>query len=321
MKRKLLLVALLPLLCSTLTGCNKKADINIGVLQWVAGDALDKATKGFKLAVKAGMEGKSVDFSVKNAYGSGSDAVGIVNTFVSKNKDLIMANATPSVTTAASATADIPIVGTSTTSYEAIFPSGKPRNVTGTSDYLDIKEQVDCIFLWVPSATTVGIIYDRSEANSLVQANDVKRIIADDDEYAGVSVEDLSFTGTDANELSQMLAARLGSVDVVYIPSDNTCVTMSSTIHDACVLARKPVIAAEEGLCKSCGLATISIDYYHLGQLTGEMAVKILKGEARPSDLPIVYDETRAKLYNATFMDEIGWSGTIPEGYKPVKLK
>ena len=115
-----------------------------------------------------------------------------------------------------------------------------------------------------------------------------------------------------------MLASRLNEVDVVYIPSDNTCVAMSSTIHDACVLAKKPVIAAEEGLCKTCGLATVSIDYYHLGQLTGEMAVKILKGQAKPADLPITYDDTRAKLYNSTFLNEINWTGTIPEGYASI---
>ena len=319
MKKKLLLLALLPISFSSLIGCKKKADINIGVIQWAAGDALDKATKGFKQAVKAGLGGKSIDFSVKNAYGSGSDASSIVNTFVSKNKDLIMANATPAVAVAANATDTIPVVGTSTTSYEAIFPSGLPSNVTGTSDYLDIKEQVDSIFEWVPSASRVGILYDSAEANSLVQANDVENIIGE--EHPLVSVSRLAFTGNDASALSAMLAAKLSTIDVLYIPSDNTCVQMSSTIHDQCVLAKIPVIAAEEGLCKTCGLATISIDYYHLGQLTGEMAVKILKDKVRPSSLEIKYDDTRAKLYNSRYMTEINWTGTIPEGYTPVKVK
>ena len=317
MKRKFLLLALFPLMMTSLTGCNKKADFKVGIIQWAPADALDKATKGFKQALKAGLNGKTVDFSVKNAYGSGSDAVSIVNTFVSKNKDLIMANATPAVSTAANATADIPIVGTSTTSYEAIFASGIPSNVTGTSDYLDISEQVDSIFEWVPNASRVGILYDTAEANSLIQANDVERIIGE--QHPLTSVVRLEFTGTDANALSTMLASRLGNVDVVYIPSDNTCVAMSSTIHDQCVLAGKPVIAAEEGLCKACGLATVSIDYYHLGQLTGEMAAKILNGEATPAQLPITYDETRAKLYNSTFMREINWTGTTPEGYAAIK--
>lgn len=317
MKRRLLAIALLPLLMSSLTGCKKKADINIGILQWAPADALDKATKGFKQAVKAGLSGKSIDFAVKNAYGSGSDAISIMDTFVSKHKDLVMANATPAVTIAANATEEIPVVGTSTTSYEAIFAGGIPSNVTGTSDYLDITEQVNSIFEWVPSATKVGILYDTAEANSLIQADDVERIIGE--QHPLVSVSRLTFTGTDANALSTMLAQRLPTVDVLYIPSDNTCVSMSSTIHDQCVLAQIPVIAAEEGLCKTCGLSTISIDYYHLGQLTGEMAVKILKGEARPSELPITYDDTRLKLYNSTFMREIGFTGTVPEGYAPVK--
>ena len=88
----------------------------VGVCQLVQHEALDAATQGFVDALTEEL-GDAVTVDVQNASGDSVNCGTIVNGFVSKGVDLIMANATPALTAAVSATADIPILGTSITAY------------------------------------------------------------------------------------------------------------------------------------------------------------------------------------------------------------
>ena len=312
MKKKLFLLALFPLMMSSLTGCSKKADFNIGILQWVNIEALTKATNGFKKAFQAAAGNKTVSFEVKNAYGESSAGSSIINTFVSKNKDLIMGNATPSVILAATATDTIPVVGTSVTTYEGAFNGTIPANVTGTSDLADLAEQAKMVFDWVPTATKVGILYCTNESNSKYQSDmiqvELRKL------KSNVAIEEIKFA--DTNELSQQLSAKVNSLDVLYIPTDNTCADNAEAIHNICQPANLPVIAGEEGICRSCGLASLTIDYYRLGEITGRMAAKILIEGKKPSELPIEYDTDTTKVYNPAILTELGLSESdVPTGY------
>ena len=312
MKKKLFLFALLPLMMSSLTGCSKKADFNIGILQWVEIEALTRATNGFKEAFKKEIGSKTVNFETKIAYGDSSAGSSIINTFVSKNKNLIMGNATPCVVLAATATSTIPVVGTSVTTYEGAFQGTIPSNVTGTSDLADLAAQAQMIFDWVPDATKVGILYCTSESNSKYQADMIKTEI--NKIKSGVTIDEIKFS--DTNELSQQLTAKVNSLDVLYIPTDNTCADNANAIYNICSPAKLPIIAGEEGICRACGLASLTIDYYRLGQVTGKMAAKILVDGKDPSELPIEYDTDTTKVYNPAILAELGMSESdVPEGY------
>ena len=78
-----------------------------------------------------------------------------------------------------------------------------------------------------------------------------------------------------------------------------------------------PIIAGEEGLCKGCGIATLSISYYELGRATGEMAIQILKGEANVSEMEIGYDTNPVPKYNAELCEALGI--TVPEDYVAIE--
>lgn len=312
MKKKFLALALFPLLLSSLTGCEKKAKYNIGILQWVPIEALTKATNGFKKAVKKGLGSDNVAFEVKNAQADTSAGSSIISTFVSKNKSLIMGNATPSVKLAAAATATIPVVGTSVTSYEVAFNNNIPSNVTGTSDLADLEKQAKMIFDWYPDATKVGILYCQAEPNSKYQYDhmltNLKAI------KPTVSVSEITFATTE--ELTMVLNTYKNSLDVLFVPTDDTCANNAEAIHNICKPAGLPVFAGEAGICAKCGLATLSIDYFHLGEITGQMAVEILKNGKKPSEMPIQLDESLTAYYNASILAELGLSESdIPEGY------
>lgn len=315
MKKKSLLIALLPLLMSSLTGCNKRADYNIGIIQFGPIPALTKATNGFKKQFKSMIGSKTVDFEFKNAQMDGSAASAIVNTFISKQKDLIMANATPCVQAAANATATIPILGTSVTTYEGAFGGSIPSNVSGTSDLADLNAQAAMIFEWYPSATKIGILYCTNESNSLYQVNMITSAL--NTLKTGLTIQNISFS--DTNELTMNLNAAAPSLDVLYIPTDNTCADNASSIKNICETNHLPAIVGEEGICKGCGLATLSIDYYRLGQITGKMAYEILVEHADISQMDIRYDETQTKLYNPNALAALGLTeADVPEGYTAI---
>ena len=135
----------------------------VGICEFMRHDALDAATKGFKDALTERL-GDKVKFDVANASGDATACSTIVNSFVSKKVDLIMANATPSLAAAASATTTIPILGTSVTEYGVAlniknFSGTVGGNISGTSDLAPLEKQADMLLELVPNAKNVGLLY------------------------------------------------------------------------------------------------------------------------------------------------------------------
>ena len=319
MKRTKLLLAL-PFIALALSGCNQRGwtgkKVTIGICQLVTHDALDAATQGFMDAVKEGLGEDKVTFDLQNAAGDSAVCNTIVNSFAAKNVDLIMANATPALQAAYNRTTTIPILGTSITEYGtaldiADFNGTVGGNVSGTSDLAPLDEQAQMVKDLFPTASKVGLLFCSAEANSLYQINVVEREL----QNKGFNTERLPFA--DSNELNMVLSGKSASLDVLYIPTDNTCASCTETIHAICSSNNLPVIAGEEGLCKGCGVATLSISYYNLGLKTGQMAVEILKDGKDISKMPIAYDEHPVKKYNPTICQELGI--TPPEGYAPIE--
>ena len=286
----------------------------VGVCQLVQHDALDAATQGFVDALTAAL-GDAVTVKVQNASGESVNCGTIVNGFVSEGVDLIMANATPALTAAVSATSDIPILGTSVTAYSVAldlddFNGTVGGNVSGTSDLADLSKQAQMILDWFPETKKVGLLFCSAEANSLYQVEEVAKYLND----AGVETEQFAFT--DTNDVTAVTQKAADSCDVIYIPTDNTAAANTEAIANVVIPAGVPVIAGEEGICRGCGVATLSISYYDLGVTTGEMAAKILTGEADISEMAVAYTDATPK-YNPAVCDQLGI--TPLEGYAAIE--
>ena len=111
---------------------------NIGICQLIQHDALDAATKGFEDALKEPF-GDNVKFDEQNAQGDSATCATIINSFVSNNDDLILANATAALQAAAAGTNTIPILGTAVTDYGVAldidnFDGTVGGNISGTAD-------------------------------------------------------------------------------------------------------------------------------------------------------------------------------------------
>ena len=246
----------------------------------------------------------NVTFDEQNAAGDSATCATICNGFVSSGVDLILANATGALQAAAAATKDIPILGTAVTEYGVALGID---NFSGTSDLAPLDQQAAMITELFPDAKNVGIIYCSGEPNSVYQADVVKAAL----EKAGCTVT--IYTFADTNDVVSVTGTASDANDVLYVPTDNTAASCAEAIKGA---ATKPIVAGEEGICKGCGVATLSIDYYELGRTTGEMAVKILKGEADISTMAIEYYPNPVKKYNPEMASL--YNVTIPSDYEAI---
>ena len=290
------------------------ASYTIGICQLVEHAALDAATQGFEDALTAEF-GDGVTFDFQNAQNDSATCATIANGFVSANVDLIMANATPALQAAQAATNEIPILGTSVTEYGVAlgltdFDGTVGGNVSGTSDLAPLNQQADMIVEWLPDAKKAGLLYCSAEANSQYQVDEVQKYLED----KGLTVTQYAFS--DSNDLASVCQKAADENDVLYVPTDNTVAANTGIVDGICRPAKKPVFAGEEGICAGCGVATLSISYYDLGYTTGEMAVKVLKGEADISTMPIEYT-TVTKKYNKAICEDLGL--TAPDGYEEIE--
>ena len=288
---------------------------NIGICQLAPHPALDAATEGFIDAVTEALGAENVNIDNQNAAGDSPTCGTIINGFVSANVDLILANATAPLQTAAAATATIPVLGTSVTEYGVAlgidgFTGTVGTNVSGTSDLAPLDQQAAMVKEWFPDAKTVGLLYCSAEPNSQYQVDNVQTYL----EELGYTCTQYPFS--DTNDMASVTQQAADNSDVLYVPTDNTCANNTGVIDNICRPAGVPIICGEEGICGGCGVATLSISYYDLGYTTGEMAVKILTGEADVSEMPIEYAPQVTKKYNEAICTDLGL--TVPEGYEAI---
>ena len=310
-KRILSMMVAATMVMTMLAGCGEKdaggeaASYTIGISQFAEHGSLDNCREGFieGLAEAGIVEGENLTIEYKNAAADMGTASQISSSFVSDEVDLICAIATPSAQAAYNAAmdADIPVIFTAVTApvtAELAGKDGKPvGEVTGTSDKLPVEAQLQMIRDILPEAKTIGIIYTTSEANSVSAIKEYEEKVADYGfELVTKGVTSVSEVGLAAEDL-------LTKVDCITNLTDNTVVSALATVLDKANKANIPVFGSEIEQVKIGCLAAEGLDYVALGRKTGEMAAKVLKGEAKASELSFA-QITEAGLYINTKVAE-----------------
>ncbi len=305
------------LVASAFAGCSNSSGskkYKVGICQLVQHEALDAATKGFKEALIEKLGEENIEFEEQNAGGDSATCSTITNGFVSEGVDLIFANATPALQAAMQSTTTIPIVGTSITDYATAIDidqsswTGKTgMNVTGSSDLAPLADQAAMFKELCPNAKTIGILYCSAEANSKYQSD----VVSEELTKLGYTVK--VYTVADTNEINSVTTTACSEVDALYIPTDNTIASATAAVNEIAEPAGIPIIAGEEGICKGCGVATLSISYENLGQIAGEMAADILQNGTDPANMEIKTATNLTKKYSAERAQKLGI--TVPSDY------
>ena len=257
----------------------------IGVIQLTEHGALDQANEGFIAALDEA--GISYSADQQNAQNDQSACQTIASKLVNDGDDLIFAIGTPAAQAVASATSDIPIVGSAITDYAEsglVSSNDEPGgNVTGSSDLTPVADQIDLLQQLLPDAQTVGLLYCSAEANSEIQIEMAEEAL----DEAGIAHE--RYTVSSSNEIQQVVESMVGKVDAIYAPTDNTIAAGMSTVAMVANENKLPVIVGCDTMVEDGGLASYSINYYDLGYKAGEMAIEILENGGDPASMPIEY--------------------------------
>lgn len=326
MKKSSLLLGVVAV--SALAACGKsgikvnpdKEEYVVGIAQYAPHPALDAATEGFKEKLTALLtaEGRKVTYEFNNCDGKDNLVQTNITNLVAKDVDLIMANATPCVSQAYSSTSYIPILGTSVTEYGVacdieIVDGMTKTNVSGTSDLAPLDQQAENMVQLLPSATKIGLLYSASEANSKFQVTEMKKYLTE----KGKTVTEYEIAN--ANVLESVCNTAAAAEDAIYIPTDNFCASNGSAIEPIFTANNIPVYAGESGICKTCGFATLSIDYFELGKITGEMAFNVLLGKQDIREYAIQYYPTPKKQYVKSRCEALGI--TVPTDYEELEIE
>lgn len=311
--KKILAVGICGLMAAgVIAGCGNNSGssgnsgkMKVGVVQIVQHPALDESNKGFVDALnESGLKDK-IEIDQQNAQGDQSNLRSIANRFVSGDYKLIAAISTPAAQAMANATNKIPIICTAIADFEnaKLMKSEKQpdSNVTGTHDRGPLDKQVALIKEIQPNIKKLGIIYNSSEINSVIQAQKLK----DACKPLGIDVAEL--TVNSVNDVQQVAEGFLGGkVDAIFVPTDNIIASSIPTLMSVANKEKIPVYGAEQGHVKSGVLASESISFYDIGYRAGEMAAEILKGNKTVKDFP-VEGADKSKLYiNKNEMDTLG---------------
>lgn len=316
MKKVISVALILAIAVSSLVGCaigKKEGVVTIGIGQFAEHASLDNCRKGFLagLSEEGYVEGENLKVLFDNAQADGGNATQIATNFMARKVDLISAIATPMAQSAYGTAKDsaIPVVFTAVSdpiiaelANEDESPVG---NVTGTSDKLPVKEQLEMIRAILPNAKTIGIMYTTSEANSVSTIEVYKNLAP---EYGFEIIESGIATTADIPLAADNL---LEKVDCLSNLTDNTVVSSLPIILDKAGKKNIPVFGSEVEQVKIGSLAAYGIDYYDLGIQTGKMAAQILKGEKKASEMNFETLKEASFYGNAAVADQLGI--TLPD--------
>jgi putative tryptophan/tyrosine transport system substrate-binding protein len=279
------------------TGGTKEGEkvYKIGINQFVTHDSLDNATKGFKKALED--KGINVKYDEQNALGEMPNAQTIAKNFVGDKVDLIFANATPSATASLNATKDIPIVFTSVTDpvvAELVEALDKPGdNITGTTDnHPDGTAKTINFMIDEVGAKEIGVIYNSGEQNSIVQVEEVKKLA----ESKGAKLVEVSVSSS--AEVKQAAESLVGRVDSIYIPTDNTVVSALESVISVANSKKIPLFVGELDSMKKGAIAASGFEYFDIGYQSGLMAVDILTGKKKASEIPVELPSSLTLMIN-----------------------
>lgn len=292
--------------CGNGTESQKSTDMKkVAIIQLVEHTSLNTIKEAFDDEMKTlGYEdGTNVEYIFKNAQGDNNTAASIIQEFKGENPDVVMAIATPVAQSAATLSSDIPVVFAAvsdpigaklTTSLE------KPdKNMTGTSDEIQVDLILDKALEVNPNLKTLGVIYNKGEANSVTNIEKARTYA----QAKGIKIEEA--TVTSVNEVQSAIDVLTSKCDAVFAPNDNTIASAMNVVGSACVKAKVPLYVGADSMVQDGGFLSVGINYEELGRETARMVDKVLKG-TKVEDIPVkVYKENLNVYVNQSVLDQL----------------
>lgn len=252
---------------------------SVAVTQIVEHPALNATRDGLKqeLAQAGYKVNQNLKWQWESAQGNTVTAVQIARNFAGEKPDVIVAISTPSAQAVISAAPNIPVIFSAVTDpvgAKLVTNQEKPGGwVSGVSALVPIGKQLDLIAKITPQAKRIGVIFNAGEANSVT----LVKLLKQEAPARGMTIVEATVAGS--NEVATAARSLVGRSDVIYIPTDNTVASALESVIQIGINNKLPVYAGDNDSVAKGAIASLSFNYYDVGRQTGQMVIKVLKGE------------------------------------------
>ncbi len=248
--------------------------------------------------VEAGMQEKGLkpneDYIIKkfNAQGEMAQLPQIIEAAIHEKPDVIVTVTTPVMIAVANRIIDIPVVFTvcSDPAKMNLFTKGRPGNICGVHDNPPLDSLLDMARKYDPSITSVGIVYDAAQMNSVLSVDKLRQVSKER------NINVLEATASTVSELgiaTQSLIQR--GAKAIIISADNLANTGFPSIYKIAKAAGIPIFATEPKLVEQGATGAYGDSFFEWGKQSGKMVAKIIAG-VPPSELPITETEVQIKI-------------------------
>ncbi len=288
--------------------------IQLGIAQIVEHTSLNTIRDSIieELKVLGYEDGVNINIDIKNAQGDQSTLNSIMQNFAGNQKDIIVAIASPTAAAAAPYAKEIPVIFSAVSDPVGAGlvsdPEHPDKNITGTSDEIQVDQILDLARTIDPDLQTLGYIYNAGESNSISNLEKVKAYC----EANNLTLEEATISSvSEIQQTAQVLASK---VDAIFAPNDNTIASSIDALNMAAQQVQCPVYVGADSMVQDGGFASVGINYEDLGKETARMIVQVIEG-TDISNIPVkVFDTNLYTYFNQTTADALGI--TIPDTYK-----
>ena len=284
---KLMVVCMLTL--GVLTGCSNSSSDNlkeVAIIQYVEHTSLNTIKDAFdKQMEKLGYkQGENINYTFKNAQGDANIAPSIIQGFQASKKDCVVAIATPVAMSAAVMAKDTPVIFAAVTD-----PIGEIQVDKILSKALEVN----------PEMKTLGVIYNKGEANSVTNINKAKAFC----EKNNITLVEGTISAV--NEIQSAIDVLASKSDAIFAPNDNMVASAMDIVSKTCVDAKVPLYVGADSMVQDGGFLSVGINYEALGKETANMVDKVLKGD-KVEDIPVkVFKDDLSIYVNKGILDQL----------------
>lgn len=248
--------------------------------------------------------GANVEILYENAQGNIALATQIAQKLVSLNPKVIVSITTPSTQAVYNLAHknNVPVIfsGVSDPVAAKLIDAStrKGQGITGVSDFSPVEQQVALIKALQPHLKKIGVLYNAGEMNSVAVIKRLEEVLKQE------SIEVVKATVANTQEVSTVAASLIGQVEAIYFPNDNTIASSLESVLNV-VDFKMPVYASDPQSVERGCIGAAAYGQYEIGQETGKLLVKYLKGEPL-ENLPVQTVQKVTITLNQQVADKLG---------------
>ncbi len=310
MKKLILLLLTITLMIN----CGKQTKSEgpvISLFQFASRQTVDDAARGVLDALKETgyINGENCDIKIKNAQNDFSTAQLIAQELANSKSDIIITLTTPCLQVTANSNKRIPhVFGMVTDPFRmgvAASPEEHTPNITGVATFQPVESAVKIIKEIMPDIQKLGVVWNPTEACSEA----CTEIMRSSTKELGIELLEVTVTGSMEVQVAAQSVIGNGA-EAILVGGDNTVELAIDAMIQEGKKERIPIFTTNPPQAEKGALMSIGADYYTVGMVTGELAVRVLKGE-KPADIPIQKAVPEKLWINKTVADRLNFE--VPE--------